>query len=124
MQFLAALERSCALGIYIDSGAVPWVAASASLAFPCRESAKAAELHAIACFQGVSDFIQYKVDDAIEITLVEMRVLRRQFLYEFGLDHRVGFQIGGTGETVPSSGSGVKFSVERLALKIVVTGKR
>jgi hypothetical protein len=53
----------------------------------CRECAEPAEFNAVAFLERTDNFIQDKVDDALQVTLVEMRALDRQLLDEFGLEH-------------------------------------
>ena len=68
----------------------------------CRECAEPAEFNAVAFLERTDNFIQDKVDDALQVTLVEMRALDRQLLDEFGLEH--GGELSGWkfGRTVTS----------------------
>jgi hypothetical protein len=51
------------------------------------EGAEAAQFHTVTTLQGVSDFIEQRVDDALHVAQIEMRIGGRDFLDEFGLDH-------------------------------------
>src|ERR1700689_5544586 len=52
-----------------------------------REGAEAAQLDPIAARHGGDDLAEDGVDDVLDVTLIEMRILGGNALNEFGLDH-------------------------------------
>jgi hypothetical protein len=57
------------------------------LALLGRESAEAAQLHALAAGEGVGNLAENGVDDILDVTLVEMRIASGHALHELRLDH-------------------------------------
>ena len=102
----------------IDLLAGAWIAADAGRPVLHREGAEAAQLDPVATRHGVADLIEDGVDDVLDITLEQMRILVGKFLHELRLDHtaprrsstsRVGPHIDGPAcqsETSPSSAIG------------------
>ena len=68
-------------------GAGSRVAAGARRALLHREGAEATQLDAVAARHGGHNLVEDSVDDVLDVTLIEVRVLRRNVLNEFGLDH-------------------------------------
>src|SRR4051794_13143900 len=91
---LAGLEERHALLVDRDMRAGARVAAGACRSALYRKGAKAAQLHPIALRQRADDFVEDRVDDVLDVALVEVRVLRRDALYQFGLDHRSAAPLG------------------------------
>jgi hypothetical protein len=63
------------------------VAAGACRPVLDREGAEAAQLDAVTARQGGDDLAENRVDDVLDVALVEMWVLRGDPLYEFLFDH-------------------------------------
>src|SRR5215213_5596103 len=53
-----------------------------------REGAEAAQLDPVAARHRGDDLVEDRVDDVLDVALIEMRIGRRNMLYQFGLDHR------------------------------------
>src|SRR5204862_1050007 len=88
--FLAGLEERHMLLLDGDMRAGARIAPGARRAVLYREGAEAAQLDAVAMRQRRDDLAEDRVDDVLDVTLVKMRVLRRDSLDEFRLDHRCG----------------------------------
>src|ERR1043166_4504169 len=86
--FLAGLEEWHALAIDRNVGAGARVAAGACGPMLDRKGAEAPQLHPVAARERVDDFAEDRVDDVLHVALIGVRVLRRDALNEFGLDHR------------------------------------
>src|SRR6185437_7661125 len=86
--FLAGFEKRHTLLIHRNVGACARIAAGTGRPVLYRESTKTAQLHPIAACQGSDDLVEDRVDDILDIPLVEVRVMLGDTLNEFGLDHR------------------------------------
>ena len=53
-----------------------------------RERAETAQLDPVATRQGGDDLVEDRVDDVLDVPLIEVRVVLGDTLNEFGLDHR------------------------------------
>jgi hypothetical protein len=69
-----------------------------------RKRAKAAQFHAVACGKGIGDLVKDGVHDLFDIALVEVRIVVRDLLDQFGTDHVVGFP-----QLEPSAGQNCLF---------------
>ena len=52
-----------------------------------RKGTKAAQFHTVTALEGIGHFIEQRVDDALDIAQIQMRIGGRNFLDEFGLNH-------------------------------------
>src|SRR5712691_10791351 len=86
--FLAGLEERHRFLLHRDMGAGARIAAGAGRTVLDGESAEAAQLDAVAAGHGRDDLAEDGVDDVLHVSLIEMRVLRRDALHELGFDHR------------------------------------
>jgi hypothetical protein len=85
--FLASPEERHALIFNRDIGASARIAAGAGGAALDSEATEAAQLNAVAACHCGSKRIEDDVHDFLNIVLTEMRVLRRNALYELGFYH-------------------------------------
>jgi hypothetical protein len=53
----------------------------------CGKSAEAAQLDALAARESVDDLAQNRIDDVLDVALLEVRIASRHALHEFRLDH-------------------------------------
>jgi hypothetical protein len=88
--FLSCFEKRNGLAIHRHIGACAWVTANPRLTILDRESPEAAQLDAVATGERCNDLVEDRVDDSLDITLIEVRVLYSDTLDELGLDHRPG----------------------------------
>jgi hypothetical protein len=79
-----------------------------------RESAEAAQLHAFATGEGVYDLAENRVDDVLDVALIEMRIAGGHALHELRLDHR----------TSPRNDPGVSPSQNALKARHWISGYR
>src|SRR5712671_366180 len=86
--FLAGLEERHALLIDRHMGAGARIAPRARRTMLDRESAKAAQLDAVAARQRSDDLIENRVHDVLDIPLIEVRVVLGDALNKLGFDHR------------------------------------
>ena len=86
-QFLAGLEKGNPLGVDGDRIAGSRIAALASVATLDGKGSEPAELDAVSARQRDDDFVENRIDDALNVTVIEMRVLLSDQLYQLGLDH-------------------------------------
>src|SRR5215469_374727 len=63
------------------------IAPRAGRAMLHREGPEAAQLDPVAARHGGDDLAQYRVDDVLDVALIEMRILRGDALHQLGLDH-------------------------------------
>jgi hypothetical protein len=56
--------------------------------FLTEKAPKAAKLHPIAASERTHDFVENSVDDLLDITLIQLRVLSQDALNKFGFDHQ------------------------------------
>src|SRR3954468_19062717 len=86
--FLAGLEERHTLLIDRHMGAGARIAAGPGRTMLDRERAETAQLDPIAARQGRHDLIENRVDDILDIPLIEVRVVLGDALNQFGFDHR------------------------------------
>ena len=84
---LAGLEERHAFLIDLDMSAGARVAAGPRRALLHRKRAEAAQLDTIATRHRGDDLAKDRVDDVLDVTLLEVRILIGNFLHEFRLDH-------------------------------------
>ncbi len=63
------------------------VAACASLALLDHEGAEAAKLNSLALCKSITDRIQDRIDDLLDVTLIQMRILLGELHDQFGFEH-------------------------------------
>src|SRR3954447_8412672 len=90
----AGLERRNHLLGHRDLDTIAWVSSGARLARLDREHAKVAQLHTIATRQSRRNRAQDRVDDGLHIPLVQVWVLRGDFLDQFRLEHEGSWSCG------------------------------
>src|SRR6202008_4557917 len=86
--FLAGLEERHALLVDRHMLAGTRIAAGTGRAMLHRESAKTAQLDAVATRQRRDDFIENRIHNVLDVPLVEVRVVLGDTLNKFGFDHR------------------------------------
>src|SRR5687768_15666596 len=88
MHIQAGLERRTYLLGHGDLCPSPWVSLDARSLLFDREHTKVAQLHTIPSRQGGRDGAQDRVDDLLHIPAIQVWVLGRDPLNQFGLEHR------------------------------------
>src|SRR3712207_3433984 len=88
MHILAGLERQSALLGHRDRFTIARVAPRARVTLLRREHPKAAQLHPIPSRQSGRDRAQDRIDDDLNVPLVQVRVLLREPFDQFGFEHR------------------------------------
>src|SRR5215204_783427 len=88
VHILAGLERQSALLGHRHSLTIARIAPRARVTLLDREHPKAAQLHPIPSRQSGRDRAQDRIDDDLNIPLVQVRVLLRDPLDQFRLEHR------------------------------------
>src|SRR5262249_16644306 len=86
--FLAGLEERHGFLLHRDMRARTRITPGAGRAVLDREGAEAAQLDPVATRHRSDNLAENGVDDVLHVTLIKMRVLRRDALHELGLDHR------------------------------------
>jgi hypothetical protein len=64
------------------------ITAGSSPAGPERKHLEATQFHPCSSAQRLGDPIQDRVDEVLDITFIQMRVLRRDAINKIGFDHR------------------------------------
>src|SRR5204863_3617645 len=88
--FLAGLEERHGLLIHRHMRTGTRIASRARRTVLDRERPEAAQLDAVAARERRGDLAEHRVDDVLDVALVEMRVLRGDALHQLRLDHRAG----------------------------------
>ena len=52
-----------------------------------RKGAEAPQFDTVALAHGADDLVEHRIDDALDVAVIEMRILLRDLLDQFGLDH-------------------------------------
>ncbi len=86
-KFFAGLEkrRNLLVNCYVFAGA--WIATHACIALFDRKSAKATQFNPVATRQGTRNLVKNRVDDLLDITLIDMRITVANLFYQFGFNH-------------------------------------
>ena len=92
---LPALKNGTCLASTPTGVAGARIAARASLALAHRKCAEAAQLHAVAPFQGGGDLVEDDIDDLLDLTHFQRGVLFGEALDEFGPEHGQKFALSG-----------------------------
>jgi hypothetical protein len=82
-QFFTGFKEGGVLGIYCHTCARAWIAALARIARPHRKSTKAPQFNAVAFFKGVGNFFQHGINNALDVSVKEMRVFRGKLSDKF-----------------------------------------
>src|SRR5690242_15058606 len=85
--FLAGLEERHGLLVDGDMRTGPRISSGTGRTMLDRERAESTQLNPIALRHGAGDFTKDRVDDVLDVALIQMRILSSNSLYEFGLDH-------------------------------------
>jgi hypothetical protein len=84
--FLARLKGGHVLFRHQDAVARTRVAPRARPSLLGRENSKPAELHPIETRESLGNFAEYRVNDILDVALIQMRIARGDPLHQFGLD--------------------------------------
>lgn len=82
-QFLAGLEEGNPFFLDEYTVAGPRVAAGPRGPVFHRKRAKTAQFDPVSARQGICDLIENRIDDIFDVTVIEMRVARRNNLHQF-----------------------------------------
>src|SRR6185437_6826963 len=95
--FLAGLEERHGFLVDRDVGAGARVAAGAGRTMLDRKGPETAQFDAIAFGHRRGDLVEDRVDDVLDVALIEMRILSGDVLDQFRLDHRRRLQLDAGG---------------------------
>src|SRR5437867_1080683 len=87
-KLLPRLEKGNGFLRDIDRGAGTWVASGTRIATPDRKCAESTQFNPVAAGQGVSNLVENSRDDALDITLVEMRIQFGDLQDQFRFGHK------------------------------------
>jgi len=84
---LAGSKNRNALGFYLDGTTGSRVAPQARFARFDGEDAKPSQLDTIAIAQRRDDLVEHRVDDALDVAVIEVRVVLSDLLDKLGFNH-------------------------------------